>query len=199
MKKIFLLLLGLSLFSFALTTLYLSMRAIMAIGGSCAEGGPYMIATHCPGGSGWLAPISIFLMFGGSALSLFYSAAITNSPKWGYFFWSALFLSLGWNFFEFSFNPPQGGIDVAWLICGVMFVIMGGGPLFLITKDTEQIINAQGHKEQIGTFKQILLGQNKQNPGQSLKFYETQTALLILHIISLFGGIYLGYLAFIIS
>lgn len=196
MKKIFLLLLGLALFSYALTTLYLSMRAIMAVGGSCAEGGPYVIATHCPGGSGWLAPISIFLMFGASALSFIYSAAITNSPKWGYFFWTALFFSLGWNFLEFGVHPPQGGLDIAWLICGVMFVVMGVGPLFIISKDTEQIINAQGHKQEVSTFKQILLGQNKQSQGRSLKFYETQTALLILHIIFLFGGIYLGYLVF---
>src|SRR5436190_15088757 len=34
----------------ALTILFLSMRAVMRIGGFCASGGPYQIQTQCPKG-----------------------------------------------------------------------------------------------------------------------------------------------------
>ncbi|MCC7196779.1 hypothetical protein IT413_01130 [Candidatus Peregrinibacteria bacterium] len=197
MKKIFLMLLSLALFSFALTILFLSMRAIMAIGGSCAEGGPYVIANRCPGGTAWLTPLSIFMMIGGGVMYFVYSAAVENSPKWGYFFWSALFLSLGWNFLESSINPPGGGIEIGWLICGIMFFIMGGAPLFILKGDTQQIINEHGRKQEVSTLKRVVLGQNKQSNTAGNKFYETQTTLLIFHVIATLGGIYLGYLAFI--
>ncbi len=44
----------------------------------------------------------------------------------------ALFLSLGWNFFEYAFDPtpPMHGLIWSWLLCGVIFVLMGGIPLF---------------------------------------------------------------------
>jgi hypothetical protein len=45
--------------------------------------------------------------------------------------WPALFLSLGWNFLEFGVQPPGGGLAWGWLVPGVMFVLMGGGPLWL--------------------------------------------------------------------
>lgn len=197
MKKIFLLFLALALFCFGLTTLFLSMRAIMTIGGYCAEGGPYVIANHCPGGTGWLTPLSIFIMLGATLMYFIYSAAFTNSPRWGYFFWSALFLSLGWNFLEFAIIPPQGGIDISWLLCGVMFVVMGAGPLFIFKNDLTQMVNTKTMKDEPNSLKQILFGKNKTKPALETKFYETQTFLLLIHLLGLFGGIYLGYLAFI--
>ena len=42
-----------------------------------------------------------------------------------YLAWSALFLSLGWNFWEYGLQPP--GTD--GIICGVVFAIMGAVPL----------------------------------------------------------------------
>jgi hypothetical protein len=169
----------------------------MAIGGSCAEGGPYVIANHCPGGTGWLTPLSIFIMLGATLMYFIYSAAFINSPRWGYFFWSALFLSLGWNFLEFAIIPPQGGIDISWLICGIMFVVMGAGPLFIFSKDLPQMTNIKAMKDEPVSIKQILLGLNKTNSVLGTKFYETQAFLIVLHLLGLFVGIYLGYLAFI--
>ena len=44
--------------------------------------------------------------------------------------WPALFLSLGWNFLSTpSTRPGGGGIELGWLIPGVIFVMMGGVPL----------------------------------------------------------------------
>jgi Short C-terminal domain len=48
------------------------------------------------------------------------------------FAWSALFLALGWNFLEYGFDPPGGGTSPGWLVCGFVFVAMGGAPLLLL-------------------------------------------------------------------
>ena len=45
--------------------------------------------------------------------------------------WPALFLSLGWNFLEYGFFPPEGGWVWSWLFCGVLFVLMGAVPLVI--------------------------------------------------------------------
>ena len=49
--------------------------------------------------------------------------------------WPALFISLGWNFLEFAFfpPPPDTGIELGWLIPGVIFVTMGAAPLVAIS------------------------------------------------------------------
>ena len=43
--------------------------------------------------------------------------------------WPALFCSLGWNFLSYAFDPPGGGFEVGALICGIVFWVMGAGPL----------------------------------------------------------------------
>ena len=54
--------------------------------------------------------------------------------------WPALFLSLGWNFLSFAFAPPppEKAPVVGWLICGVMFVVMGGVPLVYVISNRRQ-------------------------------------------------------------
>ena len=44
--------------------------------------------------------------------------------------WSALFLSLGWNFLDYGFGiTTNNGINGGFLVCGVLFIIMGAVPL----------------------------------------------------------------------
>ena len=47
--------------------------------------------------------------------------------------WPILFISLGFNFLQYGLNPPPGGSSPEWgfLIPGVIFWIMGFGPLLL--------------------------------------------------------------------
>src|SRR3954453_2046071 len=125
-------LLGVFGLSASLTILWLGMRAVLDVGGYCAEGGPYVIAQHCPAGTALLIPLSIFAGLGSAALMAWEGAKL-GSP------WAALvglacpapFISLGWNFPQFAFPPPEGmdGIELGWLIPGVLFVIMGAVPL----------------------------------------------------------------------
>lgn len=113
----------------ALTILFLAMRAVMDVGGMCAEGGPYQIEVHCPDGvpvlligSIWLGLVAVFVYV--------WAASRAGAPALAGLMWPALFLSLGWNFLEYAFAPPFGDGPVwGWLIPGVLFVLMGGVPL----------------------------------------------------------------------
>ena len=99
----------------ALTIIWLSMRAVLDVGGYCAEGGPYVIAQHCPDGVAWLLPLSIFAGLGSAGL-MGWKGAQLGGPYGGLVLlaWPALFISLGWNFLEFAFFPPEGmtGIEL---------------------------------------------------------------------------------------
>ena len=120
--------------SSGLTLLYLGMRAVMDIGGACASGGPYVPRVECPEGVPLLMMAGIWggIIFVG----LYLGATSTQKvPTLVAFAWPALFLSLGWNFLDFGIDPPVGeGLVWGWLICGILFVLMGGLPLLAVFK-----------------------------------------------------------------
>lgn len=168
---------GLFLFSAGLTLLFLGMRAVMMVGGFCAEGGPYEIAVPCPKGITTLMPLSIVSMLIGCALYFF--SHLENGPRWGFLAWSALFISLGWNFMEFALYPPQGGdVVISWIVCGVLFIVMGVGPLFLLLT-----VNPL----------EILFGLN-QPRSKYVKRSSTlpRSLIFVLHILITAVGIYFG-------
>ncbi len=103
-----------------LTWSFLAMRAVMGVGGSCADGGPYVSQQSCPGGSYLIAiavPVMILTAMAGSAAALSVGAPDLLIPMWAF-----LFASLGWNFLEFAFTGPE--VVWGWLVCGVMFWLM---------------------------------------------------------------------------
>jgi hypothetical protein len=124
---------GITGLAFSLTILWLSMRAVMGIGGACASGGPYVPAVECPDVVVALTPLSVFGLFIFGGLALWAGASI--GARWAALIslaWPALFLSLGWNFLEFGLRPPggePGEIVWSWLFCAVVFGLMGGLPL----------------------------------------------------------------------
>jgi hypothetical protein len=124
-----------------LAIIWLGMRAVLDIGGFCAEGGPYEIRTHCPEGVPLLMMLAIpgLFLFGG--LMIWRGSPIGGPYQAAVFFaWPALFLSLGWNFLEYGVAAPGGdGLAWGWLICGVLFVAMGGVPLWIVLR-TEGVI-----------------------------------------------------------
>jgi hypothetical protein len=145
-------LIGMGGLAFTLTILWLSMRAVMGIGGACASGGPYVPAVECPDAVVLLTPLSIFGIFifgglaawGGANLGGRWIALIALG-------WPALFLSLGWNFLEFGFNPPggkPGELEWSWLFCGVIFVLMGGIPLLIGIRGAMEV--AGSHRAYVG-------------------------------------------------
>jgi hypothetical protein len=109
----------------ALTALFMSMRSVMDIGGTCGSGGPYEIAHSCPGGVAGLLPGAIWggLIFTGIYVLV---AAKFKVPSWVSLIWPGLFLSLGYNFFDYG---VRGGVNGGWIVCGIVFALMGVMPL----------------------------------------------------------------------
>ncbi len=122
----------------SIALLYQGTGTIMATqGGFVARGGPYVIANEAPQWV-WIVPVSIFGLFIFGGIGIY-----ASSRGWGInpviFGWSGLFIALGWNFLRLGFNPPpdlQGAW--AWIMCGIVFWIMGFAPLLLF-------ISAFGH------------------------------------------------------
>jgi hypothetical protein len=132
-RKAIFLTLGTAIFIFCLTLVYQSMRAVMDVGGACASGGAYEIRQQCPDGVAWVLPVGIFGMFF-AGIFTFLGVFPDGGPRPYVFAWSALFLALGWNFLDYGFDSPApgGGTEVGWVICGVVFVLMGGVPLLAL-------------------------------------------------------------------
>jgi hypothetical protein len=150
----------------SLTIIFLSMRSVMDIGGYCAEGGPYVIQTHCPEGVGLMLPLSIFALLGFGGLVAWRGARLGGPfPGLVVLAWPGLFLSLGWNFLEYGSHPPgdDSGLVWSWIFCGVVFVVMGGVPLlgFLfpgagssaLTSGSLSRIPAAGHVDRLRTLR----------------------------------------------
>jgi len=103
-----------------LTWTFLSMRAVAGVGGSCASGGPYEIATPCPDGS-WLIAIALPVMIIASLAGSGFASTI-GGPNLLLPMWALLFGSLGWNFFEFGIFDDD--LVWSWIVCGVLFWAM---------------------------------------------------------------------------
>jgi hypothetical protein len=144
---------GMGGLAFTLTILWLSMRAVMGVGGSCASGGPFVPAVQCPDVVVALTPLSIFglFIFGGLAAW----GAVSLGGSWFGLIslgWPALFLSLGWNFLDFGLHPPggipDGQVEWSWLFCALIFGLMGGIPLVVGLRGAQ--IAASGHRSYAG-------------------------------------------------
>lgn len=125
-------LLGVAILAGSLTLLFLSMRAVLDIGGACASGGPYVPRVECPDAVVAFTPLSIFTGLAGVGLMVWGGSAIAGPwASLALLAWPALFVSLGWNFLEYGFLPPGGaeGWVWSWIFCGVVFMVMGLVPL----------------------------------------------------------------------
>jgi len=128
LKRVAPLLVCVLLVTVGLVWAWLSMRAVMGVGGACASGGAYEIATPCPDGS-WLIAVAIPMLLiaamTGTGLSVSLGAPNLLLPMW-----FVLFGSLGWNFLEFGIF--RGDVEVGFIVCGVLFELMALPVLFLV-------------------------------------------------------------------
>jgi hypothetical protein len=138
----------------SITLIFLGMRAVMEIGGACADGGPFVPVQPCPAGVPLLMTLSIFGLIGFAGLGLYAGAAVGG--PWvalPLVAWPALFLSLGWNFLEYGFWPPGGmGWEWGWVIPGILFVIMGGAPLVFVWTSRREFAGEHGGVALASTF-----------------------------------------------
>ena len=109
-------------FVLSFTLLFQVSFSVMALGGSCASGGPYEIAVECPDNA-YLAPLSIvgglIGVFAGLILAGGFGVSVLG------FGWLALFGGLG-SIFLAGFVIAG---DTTGLIVGVVFILMGLVPI----------------------------------------------------------------------
>jgi hypothetical protein len=116
-----------------ITLLFLGMRAVMDVGGACADGGPYVSAQPCPDGTPLAMLLGAFGLFGFGALGMVYGARVGGYGWVPLLAWTGLFAALGWNFLQYGLpKPPDGQVEWGWLIPGVMFQLMAWVPVVLV-------------------------------------------------------------------
>jgi hypothetical protein len=80
--------------------------------------------------------IPLGLAVGGLGLIASFKLDAPLVAPWG---WPVLFFSLGYNFWDFGLDPPGGGgIVWAWIVCAVVFTLLGALPLWLGKKSGRQ-------------------------------------------------------------
>ena len=130
MRHLLLVLLAVFGLAASVTFVWLGMRAVMDIGGACADGGPFVPVQPCPDGVPALLTLGVFGLFGFGGLGMYAGMKVGGPwaalPLLG---WPALFLSLGWNFLEYGTTGDV--LEWGWVVPGVMFVLMGGAPLVI--------------------------------------------------------------------
>ena len=195
-KNLFMIAIGFIGFVFCMTLLYHAMRGVMDLGGFVASGGPYHIAHQAPGWV-WVFPVSILA---GIIFLFFYSlfAKKIGGLKLTVFAWPALFCSLGYNFLAYTFIPAEkgGGIAWGWLICGVLFELMGGIPLIIILKETARYIGQRDIRREIrnkSAQKRKYLNERPQNylPAGLVSFL-----VFIINLGGIAAGVYLAIFFF---
>lgn len=147
---------GMFLTAFGIALAYFAMRSVMDVGGFCASGGPYEIRQQCPDDS-WM----LFVAFPAGLIGCGFMAAgtIRNGPAFLLLAWSALFLALGANFLEYGIDPPAPATGLAWgwLICAVVFLLMGGLPLIYMLRYAREFFWEGGEGNRRGS-SQLLSG-----------------------------------------
>jgi hypothetical protein len=133
-------------FTACLKSLVTGMQDVVKIdGGSCASGGPYVVAHQCSGTDTRLIMVGIL---GGLVAAAVYaggtSALGRPTSSAGLLTWTALFGLLGWNFISTGLHPPAGhGTLSGLLFTGAMFVLMAlGGLIVLLVSMTSDLRDA---------------------------------------------------------
>jgi hypothetical protein len=132
LSGIALIVVGVAAFSACLRSAYTGMRDVIVVdGGSCASGGPYVVARQCSGTDTRLLLVGIL---GGLVAAAIYVAGTSRvgrpgSSAW-LVCWAGMFGVLGWNFMRQVVHPAPGSTGTSgWLISGVVFWLLAAGGL----------------------------------------------------------------------
>lgn len=133
------------LFSMSFTLLFQGALVVIALGGSCASGGPYEIAVECPENVAAFVPLSILGGFIAVGLAIFFAGGFAAPlAPWS---WAILFVGLSVAF-------AIGGGVVGWTIFA-LFAVMGSVPLIweLRTNPLRTFIGSRSVRGEAFTFR----------------------------------------------
>lgn len=113
----------------AVTVAYRAMRAVAEVGGSCADGGPYVSAQHCPQGTVSAVLVAVGLGIAGAILATI-AAGRLGVPSPMLLAWSGAFGSMAWIYLHFGLHPVGGGgRDATSLVCAAVFALVAVLPV----------------------------------------------------------------------
>lgn len=118
----------------AITLGFLADRAVMDVGGMCAEGGPYVIAQHCPRNTELMIPLAFLGAAAAIVLTAWKGSTIGGGAgSVALLAWPAAFGAVGFTSLQYGLDPPgdQPGWVWGWLVMGIIFLAMALIPLLL--------------------------------------------------------------------
>jgi hypothetical protein len=185
------------LFSLCMSLLVQGMFGLMAVGGSCADGGPYVSAQPCPDAVALFMPLSVFGGLASVALALAFSNGFGVSLL--DLAWPILFCGLGGGFL-FAFAATG---DPTGLIIGVLFEAMGLVPLVLALRASAQrvflgAVNARGERFYEGETVRFSLVGVKYSTGDSTvpPTFGDWSASLLVWVLAMALGYYAAVAAY---
>jgi hypothetical protein len=123
--------LGVAAGAAAITILAMLLRAATAVGGSCAGADASLAAQPCHSRTG-TALLLVFACSLACLLAVSWGAAVLDAPRPLHLAWPALCLTMGWSFLRDGVDPPTGEhVALGSIIGGVVFLILGAGPLLV--------------------------------------------------------------------
>jgi hypothetical protein len=123
------------LFGFSFTAFVLAMFSVLGVGGSCASGGPYVIAVECPDGSGFFSLLGVYGSLGAVFLALV--VARDFGTRLVALAWPILFITLGGVFVLLGMSALAEG-SWPFALIGVLFLVMAVVPLVLELRASAQ-------------------------------------------------------------
>jgi hypothetical protein len=123
--------LGVAAGAAAITILAMLLRAVTALGGSCAVGEASLAAAPCRSHTE-TALLLVFACALACLLAVNWAAGVLRAPRPLLLAWSALCLTLGWSFLRNGFDPPMGEhLALGYVVGGAVFLLLGAGPLLV--------------------------------------------------------------------
>lgn len=121
------------LFAFSFVGFVQATGAVIGLGGYCASGGPYAIATECPQAVVIFAPIGLFGMLIAVGIGLFFARSFgTPLFLWA---WPVFFVVVG---IQFLWGVTAGAGIVSSILIGLLAIVMGAAPWWWMIRDGAQ-------------------------------------------------------------
>jgi hypothetical protein len=134
------------------------MRDVMVSdGGSCASGGPYVVAQPCSSADMRLLLVGILGGLVAAAILAGGGAAFGRASSGGLLAWVVLFGLFGWNFISQAVHPARQQGSGGWLISGVVFWLLAVGGLVPLLSGVLSDLRTAGRPDPVAASMQPLV------------------------------------------
>jgi len=183
------------IFSFSFTIFALGLVGVIALGGTCADGGPFVIAVHCPENTDVLTLGGVYGGVGAVFVALFFARGFGTRIILA---WTILFLSMAVPFVLAGFPFVVGGlVFLAMAIAPLVIDWRAAGPQRTFLGITDA--SGRRFRERDGA-RETFLVPGRPNPQDAVQPTARDWGLSLgLSIVPVVVGVLLGVLAYSIA